>query len=84
MRENRGLLWGILTAGLVPMLALGILVGGDVASKKAVEAMNNKLEMTIESVVSGSSVPNSVKGTGKQDSTQDILKDYRAYLQSQN
>lgn len=82
--KDRGLLGCVLTVILVPTLALGILIGGDIASKKAINDFNTAIETTFENAISGSSVPNSVKGTGKQDSAQDILNDYRSYLQSQN
>lgn len=39
MKKNRGLLgllWCVSTAILVPTLALGILIGSDIASKKVV------------------------------------------------
>lgn len=87
MKKNRGLLgllWCVSTfAILVPTLALGILIGSDIASKKVVNDFNAAIETTFENAINGSSVPNSVKGTGNQDSTQAILNDYKAYLESQ-
>ncbi len=83
MKKDRGLLGCVLTVILVPTLALGILVSGDIASKKAINDFNTAIETTFENAIKGSSVPNSVKGTGKQDSTQAILNDYKAYLESQ-
>ena len=69
--ENAGLVGRILTAGVVSALALGILVGGDIASKRAVEKVNTTLE-------------NSVIGTGKQDSTKAVLRDWKAQLEKEN
>lgn len=82
--ENAGLVGRILTAGVVSALALGILVGGDIASKRAVEKVNTTLETTIENIVSGSHVENSVIGTGKQDSTKAVLRDWKAQLEKEN
>lgn len=84
---NGGLKASLVSAALVPFLALGILMGGDVLSKKTVDDLNTTMDTAVESIMSGSSiktVPNSVKGTGKKDSTQAILNDYKAYLESQS
>jgi len=73
MKDNFG--FKILIAGLVPAIALGILAGADVASKKAVEFTETLM------VSNPNILENSSKGSGKADTVDDILKDYKAYLE---